>query len=117
MAKDLVGTLSWANNAAAGTVQTLVGEEHSHDPGAAILYVHNPGAVAITVQPQLRWTDSGDAARDADLGAALAVPAGGTKAQRVEGFGMGRPVIRATNDAAVGLSGAFTAQVRVEFLG
>lgn len=117
MAKDLGGTLSWANSAPAGTVQTLVGEEHGHDPGAAILYVHNPGAVAITVQPQLRWTDSGGTVRDADLGSALAIPAGATKAQRLEGFGMGRPVIRATNDAAVGLAGAFTAQVRVEFLG
>lgn len=118
MAKDFAGSMSWANSAAAGTAQTVEDTDTSHTGSVGIVHVHNPSTeTALTVQPQLRWTDGGGTEHDSNLGAAFGVPVGATVAQRVEGLGIGHPVIRATNDTAVGLAGAFTAQVRVEFLG
>jgi hypothetical protein len=115
MSKDLTGALTWADSAASGTAQELEGGTGAVFSGPAIVHVHNPSAVtALTVTCRLRWTDDVGTVRDSDL-LSFAVPANSTKAVRVEGFGMGRSLLRATNDTALGIGQGFTARARVEF--
>lgn len=120
MAKDVSGGLTWADSAAANTAQTLVGADpgpgHQGHVHAAIIHVHNPSTItALTIQPRLRWTDNVGVARDSNLGATFSVPVNSTVAQRVEGFGMGLPIVHALNATALGAGQGFTARVRVEF--
>lgn len=118
MARDFAGALTWANSAGANTPQTLTDPDTSHNPGAAIVHIHNPSAVtALTIQPQLQWTDDASNVRTSNLGATFSVPAGATVATRVEGFGMGIGILRATNATALGATDGFTARARVEWLG
>lgn len=117
MARDIEKRLTWANSAGAGTVQEAVGDDAGHTPGAAVVLIHNPSAVtALTVRALVRWADTGGVDRDAEL-TSFGVPANSTQAVRVEGLGMGTPVIRASNDTALGVGDGFDAELRVEFIG
>lgn len=118
MAKDFAGSMAWANSDAAGTVKTLENGDTSHTAGLAVVHVYNPSTeTALTIQPQLVWEDDGGTERISDLGDTFSVPANSTAARMVDGLGMGKSRVKATNATAVGLTGAFTARVRVEFLG
>lgn len=117
MKRDIEKRLTWANSAAAGTVQEAVGDDPGHTPGVAVVLVHNPStATALTVRCLLRWTDTGGVDRYGEL-TSFSVPANSTQAVLVNGLGLGVPVIRATNATALGVSGGFSAELRVEFLG
>ena len=116
MPRDTAGALTWANSAAAGTVQTLVGSAGAHDAAGGLVLIHNPSASALTVSCRVRWTDAGGTNRDAEL-LSFTVAAGTNAARFVEGLGLGIPVLAVSNNTALSTTGGFTAQARVEFVG
>jgi hypothetical protein len=117
MKRDIAKRLTWANGAGAGTLQEAVGDDVGHTSGIAVVLIHNPSAVtALAISCRVRWSDTSGTPRDAEL-ASFTVAAGQTLATRVEGLGMGTPVIRATNNTVLGLTDGFDAELRVEFVG
>lgn len=105
---------AWANSAAAGTVVNVdvPGPEGSLDDDAAyVVIVNNPGASALTVKVQ-GVEDFGGTTVYPEV-TTIAVPAGGAKQVRVQGWIVNGGRLAVSNDAAIGLSGGFTANVRV----
>lgn len=117
MPRDIEKRLSWANSAAAGTTQEAVGQDAGHTAGESVVLIHNPSAVtALTVRCLLRWRDTAGVDRYGEL-TTFSVPANSTEAVLVDGLGLGVPVIRASNDTALGVADGFDAELRVEFVG
>ena len=117
MAKDIAARLNWPASAAAGTVREAVGDEGRHVPDPAMVLIHNPSTVtALAVSCRIRFADTGGVARDAVL-TTFTVAVNSTVATRVEGLGMGRPIVRLSNNTATGVGQGFDAEVRVEVLG
>jgi hypothetical protein len=119
------GVLTWANSATSGTAATgtgVLGAVYAADQvlgarfDSALVHVHNPSAVsALTIQPRIRWLDSGDVERTSDIGSALAVPISSTLTFEVTGgLGAGRIDILATNDTTLGPSDGFSAEIVVD---
>ena len=84
--------------------------------GRALVTVHNPGAVAVTVRLLNRETLAGSARFPEIL--TFGVPAGGTASRVVEGWLAGESPsrFRASPDAAVGAAAGFNLSVRARRL-
>lgn len=106
---------AFANNAAANTAVNKtkkLPQDRSQAEDDYVVFVHNPGAVAITVLLQNRETinsvEQFATARTINVGAGATVQSIGTDFPLGDGFR-----VRVTNDALVGVAGAFTAHVRI----
>jgi hypothetical protein len=107
-------TASWANSASANTEVDNDFPQPATITGKHVIVVHNPSAeTALTGKAKIILT-LGGTARQATI-ATFAVAAGETKAVLVEGLFRGADGVRVTlsNDTALGLAGAFTADLAI----